>query len=130
MNDFKSYSNAKANGTTAANTNNQTNKIPDGGSTPLDGNNRQSSESANKISDGGSTPLNNTVEMAKIISKAMNGKSTAQIMQTIISEAERGKREGTLTNADLDNFFNALSPLLDGAKKRKLKQVIENLKNI
>ena len=130
MNDFKSYSNAKANGTTAANTNNQTNKIPGGGGTPIDGNNRQSSESANKISDGGSTPLNNTVEMAKIISKAMNGKSTAQIMQTIISEAERGKRDGTLTNADLDNFYNALSPLLDGAKKRKLKQVIENLKNI
>lgn len=131
MNDFKSYSNAKANGTTAANTNNQTNKTPDGGGTPLDGNNRQSSESANKIYDGGGTPqLNNTVEMAKIISKAMNGKSTAQIMQTIISEAERGKRDGTLTNADLDNFFNALSPLLDGAKKRKLKQVIENLKNI
>ena len=130
MNDFKSYSNAKANGTTAANTNNQTNKTPGGGGAPLDGNNRQSSESTSKISDGVNTPLNNTVEMAKIISKAMNGKSTAQIMQTIISEAERGKRDGTLTNADLDNFFNALSPLLDGAKKRKLKQVIENLKNI
>lgn len=73
---------------------------------------------------------NNTVELAKILSKAMNGKSETQILHTIISEAERGKREGTLTNADLDNFYNALSPLLDGMKKRKLREVIMRLKNI
>ncbi|MCH5147588.1 MAG: hypothetical protein J1F61_06295 [Clostridiales bacterium] len=98
MNDFKSFSNEKNNGSTTQNS--------------------------------GDAQLNNTVEMAKLITKAMNGKSTMQIMQTIISEAERGKREGTLTNADLDNFYNALSPLLDGAKKRRLKQVIEKLKEI
>lgn len=101
MNDFKSYSNAKTSQTPPQNT-----------------------------PQSGDTPLNNTVEMAKIITKAMSGKSTMQIMQTIIAEAERGKREGTLTNADLDNFYSALSPLLDGAKKKKLKQVIENLKGI
>jgi len=74
--------------------------------------------------------VNNTVELAKILSKAMNGKSEGQILKTIISEAERGKREGTLTNADLDNFYNALSPMLDGFKKRKLKEVITRLKQI
>ena len=68
--------------------------------------------------------VNSAVEMAKVLSRAMNGKSETQILHTIISEAERGKREGTLTNADLDNFYNALSPLLDGFKKRKLKEVI------
>ncbi len=73
---------------------------------------------------------NNTVELAKILSKAMNGKSEGQILNTIISEAERGKREGTLTNADLDNFYAALSPLLDGFKKRKLREVITKLKSI
>lgn len=73
---------------------------------------------------------NNTVELAKILSKAMNGKSETQILHTIITEAERGKREGTLTNADLDNFYNALSPLIDGVKKRKLREVITRLKNI
>lgn len=103
MNDFKSYSNAKADENKTA-------------STPPQ--------------QGGEQQLNNTVEMAKIISKAMNGKSTMQIMQTIISEAERGKRDGSLTNADLDNFYTALSPLLDGIKRKKLKQVIERLKSI
>lgn len=107
MNDFKSYSNAK-NGQTA-----QSPPLNDGNTSP-----------------NSQAQLNNTVEMAKIISKAMNGKSTMQIMQTIISEAERGKREGTLTNADLDNFYTVLSPLLDGVKRKKLKQVIERLKQI
>lgn len=79
---------------------------------------------------GDDKPLNNTVEMAKIISKAMNGKSAAQIMQTIIAEAERGKRDGTLTNADLDNFYNALYPILDSPKRRRLKDVIARLKEI
>ena len=74
--------------------------------------------------------VNSTVELAKILTKTMSGKSEGQILRTIISEAERGKREGTLTNADLDNFYNALAPLLDGIKKRKLKEVITKLKSI
>lgn len=80
---------------------------------------------------GGSTAeYNNTVELAKVLTKAMAGKNEGQILHTIISEAERGKREGTLTNADLDNFYSALSPFLDGFKRRKLKEVIARLKNI
>ena len=73
---------------------------------------------------------NNTVELAKVLTKAMAGKNEGQILHTIISEAERGKREGTLTNADLDNFYNALAPFVDGFKRRKLKEVITRLKNI
>ncbi len=102
MNDFKSYSDQQ----------------PD--KKEVSGN-AQSSNTAN---------YNNTVELAKVLTKAMSGKTEGQILSTIISEAERGKREGTLTNADLDNFYNALSPMLDGFKKRKLKEVITRLKNI
>ena len=74
--------------------------------------------------------INSTVELAKAVTRAMNGKSEGQLLHTIISEAERGKREGTLTNADLDNFYNALSPMVDGIKRKKLKEVITRLKNI
>lgn len=74
--------------------------------------------------------VNNTVELAKILTRAMSGKSETQILHTIISEAERGKRDGSLSNEDLDNFYNALSPMLDGFKKRKLKEVITRLKSI
>ncbi|MDE6356247.1 MAG: hypothetical protein K2L67_03290 [Clostridia bacterium] len=74
--------------------------------------------------------VNNTVELAKILTRSMSGKSEAQILHTIIAEAERGKREGTLTNADLDNFYAALAPMLDGIKRRKLGEVISRLKRI
>ncbi len=78
----------------------------------------------------GDPRVNNAVELAKNISRAMNGKSTGQLLNTIVAEAERGKREGTLTNADLDNFYNALSPMLDGFKRKKLKDIIAKLKAI
>lgn len=74
--------------------------------------------------------VNSTVELAKAISKAMNGKSEGQLLATILTEAEKGKREGTLTNADLDNFYSAVAPLVDGFKRKKLKEVITRLKSI
>ena len=74
--------------------------------------------------------LNGTLEFAKTISKAMNGKNETQLLHTIIAEAERGKREGRLTNADLDNFYNTISPMVDGFKRKKLKEVIARLKSI
>ena len=51
-------------------------------------------------------------------------------MRSIIAEAERGKREGRLTNADLDNFYNMVAPTVDGFKRKKLKEVISKLKEI
>lgn len=92
--------------------------------------NRPEPNQSDKTAGGNSTEYNNTVELAKVLTRAMSGKNETQILHTIISEAERGKREGTLTNDDLDNFYSALSPFLDGFKKRKLKEVIIKLKNI
>ena len=91
---------------------------------PNDNGNNQNQSSGNP------STYNNTVELAKVLPKAMAGKNEGQILHTIISEAERGKREGTLTNADLDNFYNALAPFVDGFKRRKLKEVIMRLKSI
>ena len=71
-----------------------------------------------------------TVNLAAAMAKAFNGKSEGQIWQTILEQAEQGKRNGTLTNADLDNFYNALAPLVDGFKKQKLKSIISKLKSI
>ncbi|MDE6442429.1 MAG: hypothetical protein K2L12_06765 [Clostridia bacterium] len=74
--------------------------------------------------------FNTTADFAKAITKAMSGKNEGQIMRTIIAEAERGKREGRLTNADLDNFYNTVYPMLDSSKRKKLNEVIARLKNI
>ena len=71
-----------------------------------------------------------TVNLAAAMAKAFQGKSEGQIWQTLLQQAEQGKRNGTLTNADLDNFYAALAPLVDGYKRQKLKQIITKLKAI
>ena len=79
---------------------------------------------------GNKAEFNNAADFATAIAKAMSGKSQGQLWQQILSEAERGKREGRLTNADLDNFYNTVSPMVDGFKRKKLKEVIARLKQI
>ncbi len=74
--------------------------------------------------------INSTIDLAKAVSSAMNGKSEGQLLRTILAEAERGKREGRLTNADLDNFYNSVAPMVDGLKRKKLKEIIAKLKSI
>ena len=59
-----------------------------------------------------------------------NGANEAELMQAIYKEAEKGRRNGTLSDADLDRFGNMLAPMLDDAKRRKLRQIIQKLKNI
>ncbi len=92
--------------------------------------NERQDKQPDECAGGSAQSYNHTVELAKVLTKAMSGKNEGQILHTIIAEAERGKREGTLTNQDLDNFYTALSPLLDGIKKRKLREVIIKLKSI
>jgi basic membrane lipoprotein Med (substrate-binding protein (PBP1-ABC) superfamily) len=71
-----------------------------------------------------------TINLANEIIKEFAGKSQGQIWQAILEQAEQGKRAGTLTNDDLDKFFSTIAPLVDGFKRKKLYQVIEQLKAI
>ena len=68
------------------------------------------------------------VELVKRVAASMQGKSSGEIMRAVIEEAEKGKRAGTLTNEDLDNFYSLMSPTLDGFRRRKLKSIVERLK--
>ena len=35
-----------------------------------------------------------------------------------------------LTDAELDNFYRAVAPMLDGAKRKKLDQIVKKLKKM
>lgn len=67
---------------------------------------------------------------AKRVEREYGGKSEKDVFGAIISQAEKGKREGTLKNSDIDNFYNAISPSLSSAQKKKLKKIVEELKKI
>ncbi len=78
----------------------------------------------------GGADVNNTINMVNALASMFSGKSEGDIWKTVLAQAEQGKRDGTLTNADLDAFYSALSPLLDGFRRQKLKSVINKLKNV
>lgn len=69
-------------------------------------------------------------ELTKKIASAWNGKSSAEMLLKILSEAEKSKKNGNLSDREIDEFYEQFSPLLDGAQRRKLQIVVERLKRI
>ena len=68
--------------------------------------------------------------LAKKIAEAYHGRSNMDMLRNILQEAERSKRAGTLSNAELDSFYQTFSPMLDGFQRKKLRSIIEDLKKI
>lgn len=101
-----------------------------GGSRKSNGNGAGADGGAADKSAGSAANAQQTANLAAQIAKAFNGKSEKDIWLTILAQAEQGKRDGTLTNADLDNFYKTVAPLVDGFKRQKLKSVIAKLKEI
>ncbi|MBQ8375323.1 MAG: hypothetical protein IJX98_07125 [Clostridia bacterium] len=69
-------------------------------------------------------------DLTKKIAAAYDGKSGADIWLGILREAEKAKRAGTLSNAEIDEFYNQFAPLLSEAQKKQLSSIIERLKRI
>ena len=69
-------------------------------------------------------------ETVSKIAKNFDGKNQNDLLRAIYSEAEKGKRAGTLTNAEIDGFVTLLSPALDEKKRKYLRKIAEELKKI
>lgn len=101
MQDFRSYANS-------------------GGSGGNDGNDgRKNRSGGDKLAD-----------LIASLAGKYDGASEAELMRAIVQEAEKGKRNGTLSNADIDRFASMLSPMLDAKKRAMLKKIVEQLKKI
>ena len=72
----------------------------------------------------------NVFDMVKNLSQKFDGKNTNDLLSAIYKEAEKGKRQGTLSNADLDNFAMTIYPFLDDKKRKYLKKIVDELKKI
>lgn len=73
---------------------------------------------------------NNLFNLVNAIAGKYNGKSQTELLKAIYEEAKKGKERGTLTNKDIDNFVNMLSPMLDEKKRKILYKVSDELKKI
>lgn len=76
------------------------------------------------------TQNENAETLAKKMAKAYEGKSDAAMLKSIIAEAEKSKREGTLSNEQIEEFYNAFAPMLNGLQKRTLRRVVNRLKEL
>lgn len=69
-------------------------------------------------------------DLTQQIAKAYNGKSNADMLKNILTEAEKSKRAGTLSNEEIENFYQSFSPMLDGVQRRRLRAIVDRLKDI
>ncbi len=69
-------------------------------------------------------------ELTKRLAAAYNGKSNTSMLKGILEEAEKSKRAGTLSNEEIERFYQSFSPMLNGFQKRQLREVVERLKKI
>ena len=87
--------------------------------------------SEEKVNLGEDLNLNGDLfEMLGKLSAKYEGKSSDEIMRAIIFQAEKSRREGKLTDSDIDNFASSVAPLLNDKQRKTLQTVIERIKKI
>ncbi len=73
---------------------------------------------------------NSAEELTKRLAAAYNGKSNMAMLKGILEEAEKSKRAGTLSNAEIEQFYQSFSPMLNGFQRKQLREVVERLKKL
>lgn len=59
---------------------------------------------------------------------AYEGKSADEVMSAILAEAEKGKKNGTLTDAEVDKFASTVSPFLTDKQRKMLNVIVKKIK--
>lgn len=70
----------------------------------------------------------NQEKFIKTFLNGYEGKQKSEILSEIIKVAEKNRREGKLSDKDLDDFSNMISPMIDSEQKRELEEIIARLK--
>ena len=87
----------------------------------------------NQYSNDGNNANGQGVDLFKLVtllSQKFDGKNQNELLKAVYQEAEKGKRNGTLTNEQIDTFVAVLSPALDDKKRKLLKKIATELKKI
>ncbi|MBQ7830459.1 MAG: hypothetical protein IJ393_00105 [Clostridia bacterium] len=69
-------------------------------------------------------------ELTRRIANAYNGRSNSDMLKSILLEAEKSKRAGTLSNEEIEAFYQSFAPMLDSSQRKRLRQIVERLKQI
>ena len=91
---------------------------------------RKIAEAASAQTSGDAQAGNSAEMLTRKIAQAYNGKSNMAMLQSILNEAERSTRAGTLSNEEIERFYQSFAPMLDEKQKRTLRAVVDRLKTI
>ena len=69
-------------------------------------------------------------ELTQKIAAAYNGKSNKDMLRNILAEAEKSKRAGTLSNEEIEAFYQSFAPMLDGGQRKQLRVIVDRLKRL
>ena len=69
-------------------------------------------------------------ELTQKLASAWNGKNSREMLAEILAEAEKSKRQGTLTNEEIDEFYEQFSAFLSSSEKRMLAAIVQKLKSL
>ncbi len=61
--------------------------------------------------------------------KQYEGKSEDQLLNELFKKVNDGKKNGTLSNADLDRFAGQVAPMLNPQQREKLNGLIKMIKS-
>ncbi len=78
----------------------------------------------------GTEPTASAEDLAKQIASAYNGRSNADMLQNILMQAEKSKRAGTLSNEEIESFYQSFAPMLNTIQRKKLRGIVDALKGI
>ncbi len=67
--------------------------------------------------------------LLKALAGKYEGKSEDEIFAAILSEAQTARKNGSLTDGDIDRFVDTVSPMLSSEQRKKLLRVVKYLKS-
>ena len=72
----------------------------------------------------------NVIDMVTKMAKQFDGKSQQELIKSVFEEAKKRKKAGTLSNSEIDGFYNMLYPMLDDKQRKMLSKIVSDLKRI
>ena len=93
-----------------------------------DGNQKTDEKSKTKPTEKGASIDPKTEKMLKTLLIRYEGKSRDELLSSVLSIAQKNRREGKLSDAEIDSFYDLLAPMLDEEKRKTLDEVVEKIK--
>lgn len=67
-------------------------------------------------------------KLLKEVASKYEGASEKELIFAILAEAKKARENGTLSDSDITNFINLISPMLNDKQRKQLEAVVAQIK--